>query len=117
MVKMIDKWTFDNDELFDLVARGKKRGTCSLYKDDKSLSRVGDINIIYNSKNEQITIKITKVCKCRFCDVSDDWAKIEGEGDLSLAYWQRVHNEFFTSLKPDFKDTDILELNEFTLCI
>ena len=110
---MIDKWSFNNDELFDLVVRGKKRGTCSLYTIDDHLSKVGDINIIYNSNNEQIKIKITGVRKCRFCDIDESWAKTEGEGDLSLAYWQRVHRDFFTNLKPDFKGTDMLELNEF----
>jgi len=112
---MDNRWTFDNDELFDLVACGKKHGTCSLFSDDDSLSRVGDINIIYNSKNEQITVKITNVHKCRFCDVDENWAKIEGEGDLSLAYWQCVHRDFFENIKPDFKETDMLELNEFVV--
>ena len=114
---MTDKWTFDNDELFDLVACGKKHGTCSLYDGDVQLSKVGDINIIYNSKNEQIKIKITNVRKCRFCDIDENWVKTEGEGDLSLAYWRRVHYEFFTNLKPKFTETDMLELNEFTLCV
>lgn len=110
---MDNRWTFDNDELFDLVANGKKRGTCSLCDDNDQLSKVGDMNIIYNSKNEQIKIRITNVRKCRFCDVDADWAKTEGEGDLSLLYWQRVHCAFFKSLKPDFTETDMLELNEF----
>lgn len=114
---MIKIWTFDNDELFDLVACGKKHGTCSLYDTDANMSKVGDINIIHNSKNEQIKIKIINVRKCCFCDVDATWAKIEGEGDLSLAYWQRVHLEFFRSIKPDFKKSDMLELNEFTLHI
>ena len=114
---MDNRWTFDNDELFDLVACGKKRGTCSLYDCNDQLSKVGDINIIYNSKNEQIKIQITNVRKCRFCDVDENWAKTEGEGDLSLAYWQRVHREFFMNLKPNFTETDMLELNEFILCV
>lgn len=112
---MIEKWTFDNDELFDLVAAGKKRATCSLYYDDKSLSRVGEINIIYNSKNQQIKIKITDVRTARFCDIDESWAIKEGEGDLSLEYWRRVHKKFFKNIKPDFKETDVLELNEFVV--
>ena len=108
---MTSTWTFDNDELFDLVACGKKRGTCSLYSGDDQLSKIGDINIIYNSKNEQIKIQITNVRKCRFCDVDENWAQTEG--DLSLQYWQRVHKEFFCNIKPDFFDTDMLELDEF----
>lgn len=110
---MDSRWTFDNDELFDLVVCGKKHGTCCLYDTGANISHVGDINIIYNSKNEQIKIRITNVRKCRFCDVDDKWAKTEGEGDLSLQYWQRVHHEFFTNIKPDFAETDMLELNEF----
>ena len=43
---MIKKWSFDNDELFDLVATNRKRGTCCLYHDDNNMSKVGDINII-----------------------------------------------------------------------
>lgn len=68
---MDNRWTFDNDELFDLAACGKKRGTCSLYDGNDQLSKVGDINIIYNSRNQEIKIKITKVRKCRFCDVDE----------------------------------------------
>lgn len=107
------KWSFDNDELFDLVMTCKKRGTCCLYHDEKSLSKVGKINIIYNSKNEQVKIKITNVRKCRFCDIDENWAKTEGEGDLSLEYWKTVHEQFFRNIKPDFAPTDMLELNEF----
>ncbi|MBQ6109899.1 MAG: ASCH domain-containing protein [Alphaproteobacteria bacterium] len=110
---MAEKWTFDNDELFDLVTCGKKRGTCCLYENDESMSKVGDTNIIYNSKNEQIKIKITNVCKCRFCDIDESWAIKEGESDMSLAYWQNVHMAFFKNVKTDFKETDMLELNEF----
>lgn len=64
--------TFDNYELFDLVVYGKKCGTCSLYGDDDQLSKIGDINIIYNSKKEQIKIRIKNVQKCRFCDIHED---------------------------------------------
>jgi len=112
---MNNRWTFDNDELFDLVACGKKHGTCCLFDTDENMSRVGDINTIYNSKNEQIKIRITNVRKSRFCDIDDVWAKTEGEGDLTLQYWQRVHKEFFHNIKPDFTKTDMLELNEFAV--
>lgn len=111
----VKKWSFDNDELFDLVATNRKRGTCCLYQDDKSMSKVGETNIIYNSKNEEIKIKIVNVRKCRFCDVDEQWAKTEGEGDLSLGYWQTIHKEFFKNENPNFKTTDMLELNEFVV--
>lgn len=110
---MIERWSFNNDYLFDLVINNRKHGTCCLYKNDKKLSKVGDINIIYNSQNQEITIKITNVRKCRFCDIDEQWAKTEGEGDLSLKYWKNVHMNFFKQEKADFKTTDMLELNEF----
>lgn len=31
-----------------------------------------------------------------FCDVTAELARKEGEGDLSLEYWQREHQRFFT---------------------
>ena len=112
---MVTRWSFDNDELFDLVAKNRKHGTCCLYHNDAKMSKIGEINIIYNSKNQKIKIKITDVKKCRFCDINEQWAKIEGEGDLSLDYWKTVHKKFFTDEKPDFQVTDILELNEFVV--
>ena len=112
---MIKRWSFDNDRLFDLVATNQKHGTCCLYKNDQSMSRIGDINIIYNSQNQEIKIQITNVRKSSFCDIDEQWAKIEGEGDLSLKYWQNVHKEFFINEKPDFETTDMLELNEFVV--
>ncbi len=112
---MIDKWTFDNDKLFDLVASDRKHGTCCLYDGDDKMSKVGDINIIYNSQHQEIKIKITGVCVRRFCDIDEQWAKIEGEGDLSLDYWKKIHLDFFLKENPDFKVTDLLELNNFVI--
>jgi len=109
------RWSFDNDELFDLVLKNRKRGTCCLYESDDKLSKIGEINVIYNSLNQEIKIKITNVRKCRFCDVDKDWAKIEGEGDLSLQYWQNTHLAFFQHEKTNFQPTDMLELNEFAV--
>lgn len=108
-------WSFDDDYLFDLVLSNRKHGTCCLYEHDNKMSKVGDINIIYNSHNQKIKIQITNVHKCRFCDVNEQWAKTEGEEDLSLAYWKKIHLDFFKKEKTDFKSTDMLELNEFTV--
>lgn len=73
-------------KLFELVRIGRKRGTCSRYSDEKSMAKIGDIQEISNSRGKTIRIQITAVRKCRFCDIDDAWAKIEGEGDLSLTY-------------------------------
>lgn len=112
---MIKKWSFDNDELFVLVASNRKHGTCCLYTNDDNMSKVGEKNIIYNSRGDEITIQITNVRKCRFCDVDEQWAQCEGEGDLSLQYWRDVHQKFFISENPYFIPTDMLELDEFVV--
>lgn len=110
---MINRWTFDNDELFELVRIGRKCGTCCRYTNNTPMTKVGEIQEIFNSRGETITVQITAVRKCRFCDIDDTWTQIEAEGDLSLAYWRRVHTAFFNKHYPDFSDTDWLELNEF----
>ena len=112
---MLNRWSFDNDELFELVRSGRKTGTCCLYTSDKNMAQIGTKEEIYNSHGEIITIQITSVRKCRFCDIDEAWARIEGEGDLSLAYWKRVHNDFFKKHYPEFQETDLLELNEFNV--
>ena len=111
---MIERWSFDNDELFDLVVSGQKCGTCCLYNVGDKIESVGDIEIIYNSHGKEQKIEITAVKIARFCDVDDDWARSEGEGDLSLEYWRRVHLAFFRNIKPDFAETDMLCLTSFT---
>ena len=113
--EIMNRWTFDNDELFMLVRNGRKQGTCSRYSDKEPMAKIGDVQEIYNSRGETIRIQITAVQKCRFCDIDDAWAKIEGEGDLSLAYWRTVHIEFFNKYFPDLQETDWLELNEFVV--
>ena len=115
MTKEIERWTFDNDVLFDLVHSGTKHGTCSLWRGDDKMTPVGTISEIYNSRGETVRIKTTSVRKCRFCDVDASWARTEGEGDLSLTHWRTVHLAFFTKINPAFKETDYLELEEFVV--
>lgn len=90
----LEIWSFDNDELFDLVKTGRKTATCSLYLPDIKIPNVGEESIIENSHGDQIKIKLTHVSIRRFCDIDSEWAKKEGEGDLSLAYWQKIHEPF-----------------------
>ncbi len=49
-----------------------------------------------NGSNEPIAILQTKkVKRFMFNDVTEEMARLEGEGDLSVAYWQAVHRTFF----------------------
>ena len=68
---MINRWTFDDDNLFELVRNERKHGTCSRYSCDADMAYVGEIQEIYNNHDETIRIQITAVRKCRFCDIDD----------------------------------------------
>jgi uncharacterized protein YhfF len=89
------------DELVQLVVRGIKTGTSSsLWEweaEGKSLSQPGLISIILNGRGKPMCIiETTEVSVCRFNVVDDDFARTEGEGDLSLEYWREAHVNFFS---------------------
>ena len=57
----------------------------------------GTFDIILDSQNQAVCIiEITKVSVEPFNQVSADHAFKEGEGDKSLAYWRKMHEDFFT---------------------
>ena len=99
----IDAWAFGDlaDELADLVLRGEKTATASAYElyklENEPLPQAGSFDVIVDSQDKAVCIvKITKVSVVPFYQVSAEHAFKEGEGDKSLAYWQQVHQEFFT---------------------
>ena len=90
----------DADFLADLVLRGEKTATASAYDiyaiDDEPLPREGTFDIILDSQDQVVCIvEITKVSVEPFNQVSADHAYKEGEGDKTLAYWRRVHEDCF----------------------
>lgn len=95
-------WAFggDPDELAELVLTGKKSATCSLkYIYDltgEPIPALGEYSVILNSRKEAVCIiRTTCLRLIPFCRVDAALAAREGEGDLSLDYWQRVHRDFF----------------------
>lgn len=97
-------WSFGDssvmaNELADLVMKGVKTASCSSFSsfinDDESPT-LGGYNIILNGKGEPVCVIRTVAMRIlRFCDVTEEFARKEGEGDLSLKYWQEVHKAFF----------------------
>ncbi len=90
----------DADAMAVLVKEGIKRGTTSLnywYKrENEPLPRIGDLSIITDWAGvAQCIIRTKKVSVVAFKDVSDDMARIEGEGDGSLSYWKEAHTTVF----------------------
>ena len=59
-------------------------------------SPLGCLQVITDGQNRPACIiQSTKQFIIRFCDVDEHLAAKEGEGDLSLAFWQNAHREFF----------------------
>lgn len=89
------------DELLHEVMYGTKRATSSLAKEYKQHGepepKAGDRWIVCDGSGEpRIIQRVVSVQRSSFFDVPAEFAAAEGEGDLSLEYWRRVHNEFWT---------------------
>ena len=106
-----EAWAFGGapDQLAELVIKGIKVATSSLYYWYQSgkdcLPKTGEYSVILDAKGSAVCIiQTTKVYIVPFCEVSEEHARKEGEGDLSLAYWRQVHEAFFSDeLKVEHK--------------
>ena len=101
--EVYEAWAFgaEPDKLAELVVKGIKTGTASAYDlyeiEDEPLPQVGEYSVILDSHDEAVCIiKTTKVYVVPFCEVSEEHAYKEGEGDRSLDYWRNVHEAVFT---------------------
>lgn len=88
------------DKLYQLVIDGRKRATTGsvwAYEfDEEPILKPGDLTILTNYDGTRAcVIRTTKNVVKKFRDIKDEDAKKEGEGDLSLEYWRRVHKEYF----------------------
>ena len=50
----------------------------------------------------------------RFCDISEEYARREGEGDKSLAYWKKAHREAFSR---ECREECGIEFTEDMICV
>lgn len=99
-----EAWAFGDapDTLVRLVLEGMKVATASAYDlyaldESEPMPKVGDYSVILDSQDNAVCIiKTIKLDVVPFNQVTSGFAFMEGEGDRSLAYWRRVHKEFFT---------------------
>jgi uncharacterized protein YhfF len=95
------------DELGHLIVSGIKTGTCSALweweAEGKPIPQPGLISIVLNGLDQPICIiETTEVSVQRFNAVDEEFARAEGEGDLSLEYWREAHTKFFSRVLPQF---------------
>ena len=98
-----EAWAFgdDPDTLAALVCRGVKTATASAYAlyeiDGENLPQPNEYSVILDSREHAVCIiRTTRVFVIPFDRVDECQAWREGEGDRSLAYWRKVHRDFFT---------------------
>ena len=88
------------DELSAQVVLGKKRATTSLLRDatenGKRLLKTGDHCVVVDGKNSpRCIVRILKVEVKPLRDVDEDFARDDGGGDGSLAWWRSAHERYF----------------------
>ncbi|WP_173108101.1 ASCH domain-containing protein [Bacillus sp. KH172YL63] len=122
-----ESWHFciekqDADELASLVQKGKKTATSSLHilydAENEPLPEVGEYHIITDYDGDpKAIIQTEKVTIVPFRDVGEDFARKEGEGDLSLSYWRKIHIDFFmkelTAINRSFTEDMLVVCEEF----
>lgn len=100
-------WSFGSspqeaDELLALVLAGTKTATASAHwlydAQGEALPHVGALSIILDGEGRpRALVRTTAVEVAPFDQVDADHAAAEGEGDLTLAHWRRVHEDFFAA--------------------
>lgn len=93
------------DELGALIVNGTKTASCSsLWEweaEGESPPGPGTLTIVLNGKGKPIGIvETTEITVCKYNEVDADFAREEGEGDLSLQYWREAHKNFFSRSLP-----------------
>jgi uncharacterized protein YhfF len=89
------------DELGALVVQGTKTATCSALweweAEGNPIPQAGMITIALDGRGEPLCIVETvEVTVRNYNAVDADFAREEGEGDLSLNYWREEHRNYFS---------------------
>ena len=86
--------------LIGLITAGRKTAGSALLwaleHDGEAPAEVGDLEVIVDFHGAPVVV--TRVTESRivpFLEVGAEYAALEGEGDLSLAYWRDAHRGFF----------------------
>ena len=89
------------DDLAALVLQGTKRATASALwtyeAEGQPMPQPGGLSIVTDAADRALCVIETRSVEVvPFREVTAEFAATEGEGDGSLAYWRRVHEDFFT---------------------
>lgn len=90
----------DADICADLVVRGIKRATAASVAELELAHmrppRVGDVSVVTRWDGEAVAVILTtRVEIRRLGDVDEAFARREGEGDATLAWWRTAHEAYY----------------------
>lgn len=93
---------FNANQCAKLINQGIKQASCSLKEaydiENELLPEVGRLSVVLNWNQEPVCIiRLNKVSICPFNKVTEEFARLEGEGDLSYQWWRDAHIKFFTN--------------------
>ena len=105
------------DELVDLYLAGKKHAGSSPKEDflacGDPLPEVGSYWILLDSqKKPRLILKTIDIEENKFADIPDRVIQAEGEGDLSVEYWKKVHSELYA---PHIVEWGVKTVDEITV--
>lgn len=106
----MERWSFDDRALLELVLNGKKRATCSVYKED-NIPCIGEESIITDSGKDAVKIRVTGYKIFKFKEAKEEDVIKEGEGNLEA--WRKAHIEFFFKYHKDFSEDTLILFEEF----
>lgn len=116
-------WAFGDspelaNELAELVVSGKKTASCgslTAFQQEAESPAIGSYSIILNGDELPVCVIRTVALRLiRFSEVTEDLARKEGEGDLSLRYWRQAHQAFFERSGNFAQDMELV-MEEFEL--
>lgn len=89
-------------DLYDLTVRGIKTATSSWYAEyalsGDDLSQPGERSIMVDNPEcptKEVLLETVEVIIEPFCDISERTAWCNGEGDRTIADWQRIFGDFW----------------------
>ena len=102
------------DELGALIVEGIKTATCSALweweAEGNPIPEAGLITIALDGRGEPLCIVETvEITIRKYNEVEPDFAREEGEGDLSLDYWRAAHRNYFSRVLPRKTDREFSE--------
>lgn len=99
----------DADECAELTVNKIKQATSTSVwwyeKYNENLPEIGDLGIVTDwNGNPKAIIQTENVEIVKFKDITPKYAEIEGEGDKSLEYWNKVHWEYYKREMEEFQE-------------